>query len=158
MSQPMKVKVEYVPFKDIYISLSSEFIGDVKLLFRFLISWLVLELWPKDWTPMTEFSMFFGVFRPSCPHRQKLKILARQNPNVHGLRGFMKIWLNRLCRFREIWLKKKRRKIKSLMLCDSMRATIIAHYNNNNNDTICHMSIAGFRGWCGGSASYDFVK
>ena len=28
----------------------------------------------------------------------------------------------------------------------------------NNNNTICHMSIAGFRGWCEGSASYKFCE
>ena len=62
--------------KDIYISLSSEFIVDVKLLFRFLISWLVLESLPKDWTPMSKFSVFWGVFRPSWPSQKKIYLNA----------------------------------------------------------------------------------
>ena len=50
-------------FKVIYISSTSEFIGDIKLLFPFLISWLVLELWRKEQTlPMSEFSIVLGMF------------------------------------------------------------------------------------------------
>ena len=57
-------------FVYIYISLSLKFIGDFKLLFRFLISYLVLELWPKDWTSLHYITLnlftlhlFDGIFR-----------------------------------------------------------------------------------------------
>ena len=94
-------------FKDIYISLSSEFIEDVKLLFRFLISWLVSELWPKDWTPMSKFSDFWGVFRPSWPSQTKIQKSGSTNSNDHCFGGFAKIWLKSVAQIRRIFCWKK---------------------------------------------------
>ena len=84
MSQPMKVKVKYVQ-EQLYIAIFGIYlwcqaaipIVDILIGFGVMAAWLILELWPKDWTPMTEFSVFWVFFRPSCPHRQKLKILSR---------------------------------------------------------------------------------
>ena len=95
-------------FKDIYISLSLEFIVDVKLLFRFLISWLVLELWPKDWTPMSEFSDFWVFFDPPDPHRQKFQNLAGQTLTTTGSEVSRKFGWNRLARIGEFLLNNKK--------------------------------------------------
>ena len=59
MNQPMKSRSN--TFNDIYISLSLEFIGDVKLIWRFFISWLIWSYGRK-----TEFSVFwfFSTFLP----------------------------------------------------------------------------------------------
>ena len=101
-------------FNDIYISLSFEFIEEVKLLFRFLISWLVLELWPRNWTPMSEFSDFWGVFRPSWPSQKKIQNLAGQTLTTTVSEVSRKFGWNRLARFGEFLLKKiNRRKIES---------------------------------------------
>ena len=56
INKPMRIKVKYV--QGHFISLTSEFICGIKLLFRFLIFGLVLELWPKNGTTMSAFSVF----------------------------------------------------------------------------------------------------
>ena len=94
-------------FKDIYILLSLEFIGDVKLLFRFSISWLVLELWPNDWTSMTEFSVFLVFFSILLPPTDKNSKFCLDRIQMFTLSEFSwKFGLNWSCWFGESWLKK----------------------------------------------------
>ena len=95
--------------KNIYISLSLEFIEDVKLLFRFLIFGLVSELWPKDWTPMTEFSDFGGVFQPSWPSQTKIKNSGSKISIDHFFGGFAKIWLKSVGQIRRIFAEKRKK-------------------------------------------------
>ena len=74
-------------FMDIYISLSLEFIGDVKLLFRF---------WYPDWFwsygRKTEFSVFWG-FSTLLPPQTKIQNSVSIESECSRFRGFSKIWL-----------------------------------------------------------------
>ena len=71
MSKPIyaKVKVKVKYDQEHYISLSSEFIGDRNLL-DILIGFGVMA---ERLNPMSEFSVFFGVFRPSWRPLTKIK-------------------------------------------------------------------------------------
>ena len=66
-----------------HLSLSSEFIKVVKLLFP-----------------------IFGVFFDAPDPKQKFKNLAQQTLNDHGFGGFAKIWLKSVARIRRIFAEK----------------------------------------------------
>ena len=89
------------------ISLFSEFIVDVYLLFLVSISWLVSELWPKDRTLMSEISDFWDVFRPFWSQQTKILNSGSTNSEDHGFEVFAKIWLKSVVHIWRIFAETK---------------------------------------------------
>ena len=106
ISKLMKVKVKYV-HGHLYIVIFG--------IYRWcqtaipIFDRLVPELLPRDWTSMSEFSVFGVFFDHPGAHRQKFKILVRQNLMTTVSEFSGKFSWNWLARFSEnfCWKKKK---------------------------------------------------